>query len=433
MYDLCVIGSGWAGFNAALRAAELGAKVCLIEKDKLGGVCLNRGCIPTKALVNSAKLFSHLKELPSFGIEVKDYAINFEKIQEYKTKVVEKLSLGIEFHLKSKKVEFIKAEASLSSNDEIIANGQKIKAKNIIIATGSRPSELPSLKFDGKRIITSNEILELQSPPKTLLIVGGGAIGSEFAGIFSSIGTKVTVVELLERLLPLEDRDISQKIEILFKKKGINVLTQTRIEDCSLEGFEKILVCVGRTPNTENLGLEEVGIKTEKRRICVDKFLQTNIPNIYAIGDCVGKKMLAHVASYEAVVAAENIFSAKREVNYLAVPNCIFTDPEIGSVGISEEEAEKQGLPIKSSKFSFLSSGMAQILGQTDGFIKLIANANTHEVLGAAIIGPKATELIGILTLAIRKGLKVEEIYDTIFSHPTLSESIFEAVKGLKS
>lgn len=430
MFDLCVIGSGWAGFNAALRAAELGASVCLIEKDKLGGVCLNRGCIPTKALANSSKIFSHLKDASDFGIEVKDYSANFQKIQEYKTRVIEKLSSGILFHLKSKKVQIINAEARISSQNEIIAGEQKIQAKHIIIAAGSRPTELPILKFDGKRVISSDEILELNSVPRNLLIVGGGVIGCEFASIFSAIGTEVTIVELLDRLLPLEDKEISQKIETIFKKKGIKFNTQTNIENFPKEGFEKILVCVGRTPNTENLGLEDAGVKTEKKRICVNNFLETNIPNIYAIGDCVGRKMLAHVASYEAIVAAENIFSRKREVKYSAIPNCIFTDPEVASVGLSEEEALRQGLSIKTNKFNFLSSGMAHILGETEGFIKLIANAKTKEILGASIIGPKATELIAVLTLCIRKGLKLEDIYDTIFAHPTLSESIFEAVKG---
>ncbi len=433
MFDLCVIGSGWAGFSAALRAAELGAKVCLIEQDKLGGVCLNRGCIPTKALVNAAKIFSHLKEAPSFGIEIKDSAFNFGKIQEYKKSVVDKLSAGIAFQIKNKKIEFVKAKAKLTNKGEITADGQKINAKYIIIASGSRPAELASLKFDGVRILSSNEILELKSAPISLMIVGGGAIGCEFASIFSALGTEVTVVELMERLLPLEDKDISQKIEMLFKKKGIKVLTKTKIEDCPKEDFEKILVCVGRLPNTEDLGLEEVGIKKEKNRICVNDLLETSIPDIYAIGDCVGRKMLAHVASYEARLAAENIFSLKKKpVDYSAVPNCIFTDPEIASVGLSEEEASHLGLSVKVSKFSFLSSSMAHIMGEADGFIKLVADTETNKLAGASIIGPKATELIAILTLATRRGLTIEEIYDTIFAHPTLSESIFESLKGFE-
>ncbi len=432
MFDLCVIGSGWAGFNAALRAAELGAKVCLIEQDRLGGVCLNQGCIPTKALVNSSKTFSHLKKLSFFGIEAKDCHFSLAAAQGYKNQVVENLRAGIEFHLKNKKVEFIKAKAFLSAVDEVTADSQKIKAKYIIFATGSRPAELPALKFDGARIISSNEILELKTAPKNLLIVGGGAIGCEFASIFSALGTQVTIVELLERLLPLEDREVSQKIETVFKKKGVKVLTKTLIEDCLLDGFEKILVCVGRIPNTANLGLEELGIKIEKNRICVNNFLETDIANIFAVGDCVGRKMLAHIASYEAGVAAENIFSGRRKAaDYSAVPNCIFTDPEIGSVGLSEEEALGFGLPVKSSKFSFLASGMAHILAEADGFIKLISRTDNQELLGASIVGPKACELIAILTLAVRNKLKSEEVYDTIFAHPTLAEGIHEAAKGL--
>lgn len=433
MYDLCVIGSGWAGFNACLRATELGAKVALIEKDEIGGVCLNRGCIPTKTLVNSARIFREISHYQDFGIAVSEFCLHFNELQARKKKVIADLQKGIQFQLQRKKVEIIKGEAKILSADEISVGAETLKAKYIIIATGSRPAELPSLRFDQDNIISSNEILELTAIPKSLLIVGGGAIGCEFASIFSSLGTQVTILEVLERLLPAEDADISQKIETVFKKNGIKVLTMAKIEDQNLADFAKILVCVGRAFNTENLWEERLAIKREKNRIAVNEFLQTGVENIYAAGDCIGGKLLAHVAAYEGSLAAENIFGQRRQTDYIAIPNCTFTNPEIASVGLSEAAAMVEGREVRVSRFDFLASGMAHILEETDGFIKLICDKKSDDLLGAAIIGPKATELISVLTVAIRNRLKSKDLYGTIFAHPSLSEGIGEAAKGISS
>lgn len=433
MYDLCVIGSGWAGFNAALRAAELGAKVALIEKDEIGGTCLNRGCIPTKSLVNSARIIKEIIHYQNFGIEVKDFAVCFDKIQSRKKQVVSDLQKGILFQLSRQKVEIIKGEAKIIVPTIVEAGGNKLETKFIIIASGSRPAELASLKFDRQKIISSNEILELSSVPKSLLIIGGGAIGCEFASIFSSLGSQVTIIEVLDRLLPAEDEEISRKIEMVFKKNNIKVFTQAKVEDCPVQNFEKVLVCVGRALNTENLWNEEVAIKKENNCLAVNRFLQTNMENIYAVGDCIGGKLLAHVAAYEGTLAAENIFGKKIPADYTAIPSCTFTHPEVASVGLSEKAALESGREVKTAKFSFLASGMARILEETDGFIKLVADKKTDELLGASIIGPKATELISSLTIAIRNRLKAKDIYGTVFAHPSLSEGIFEAAKTLSA
>lgn len=433
MFDLCVIGSGWAGFNACLRAAELGARAALIEKDEIGGVCLNRGCIPTKTLVNSARIFRELKHYQDFGIAVEEFCLHFNELQIRKKKVIADLQKGILFQLQRQKIEIIKGQARIESANQIMVNAEKIEARFIIIATGSRPAELANLRFNQNNIISSNEILELTAIPKSLLIVGGGAIGCEFASIFSALGSQVTIVELLERLLPAEDADISKKIETVFKKNGIKVLTKSRIEDQKVQDFEKVLVCVGRAFNTENLWSASLPIKCEKNRIAVNEFLQTGADNIYAAGDCIGGKLLAHVAAYEGVLAAENIFGKPQAADYTAIPNCTFTHPEIGSVGLSEAEATAAGREIRVSRFDFLASGMAHILEETDGFIKLICDKKSDALLGASIIGPKATELISVLTLAIRNRLKSKDIYGTIFAHPSLSEGIHEAAKNIST
>lgn len=431
MYDLCVIGSGWAGFNASLRAAELGAKVALIESDEIGGTCLNRGCIPTKTLVNSCRLIKEISHYQNFGIEVKDFSVSFERIQERKKEVIIGLQKGITFQLNKQKVEIIQGTAKITGPNQIEVNGNKLEAKFIIIATGSRPAELPSLKFNQNNIISSNEILELTAAPKSLLIIGGGAIGCEFASIFSVLGTAVTIVEALDNLLPGEDKEISQKIETVFKKSGIKVFTKSKAESFKPKDFEKTLVCVGRAFNTENIWSDNLSIQKDRNRIVVNRFLQTAVENIYAVGDCIGGKLLAHVAAYEGSLAAENIFWKKIPVDYTAIPSCTFTNPEVASVGLNEQAAIAGGKEVKTSKFSFLASGMAHILEETDGFIKLVADKNTDDLLGASIIGPKATEMISSLTLAIRNRLKSKDIYGTVFAHPSLSEGIFEAAKNL--
>ncbi|MFH1655436.1 MAG: dihydrolipoyl dehydrogenase [Candidatus Omnitrophota bacterium] len=431
MHDICIIGAGWAGYSAAMRAKQLGLSVCLVEQSAVGGTCLNRGCIPTKVMVNSAKSFSQTKKLPNFGVELSGAKINFEKIQSRKNAIVDKLNKGMQLQLKTKGIDFVQGKAKIVSADEISVDSKSIKAKNIIISIGSKPTELPFLKFDQKKIVSSDEILDIKFIPESLLIVGGGVIGCEFASIFSSLGSKVTIVEILEHILPNEDKDIAKKLEVAFKKKGIKVLAKTDVKSVDLDKFEKILVCVGRIANTDLDGLEGVGINKDKKGISVSENLQTNIANIYAVGDCIGGHQLAHVAAYEGETAVENISGKKIQVDYSSVPNCIFTSPEVASVGSTEEQANIKGISYQVSKFDFLASSMAHILDETEGFVKIIVDSNSKEVIGASIIGPKATELISVFSLAIKSKLTISQIHDTIFAHPTLSEAIGEAARGI--
>lgn len=427
MYDLSIIGSGWAGFNAALTARELGLKVCLIEKAQIGGTCLNLGCIPTKTLIQSAKVYALVKKSQKFGLETLEPKLNFMKAQERKESIIQQLRQGMQLMLKG--IDFLNAEAQILSNTEIKAGNQIIKTKFILIATGSRPVELNQFKFDSKTIISSDDILNLKEFPDSLLIIGGGVIGCEFASLFSCLGTRVTIVEKMPQLLPGEDQGVAKKIEAIFKKKGIKVNTNTDATTLNLKDYDLILVCVGRTPKTEGLELEKIGVKLDKGRVAVNEYLQTDVSNIYAAGDCTGKLCLAHFAAYQGRIAAENIAGPNnpKKADNRNIPNCIFCDPEIASVGLREEEAKNKGIDINVNKFDFLGSGMARILDETDGFIKIISDTKTEEVLGASIIGPRATELIAILTLAVSSRLKISQIRNTIFAHPTLSESIYEA------
>lgn len=426
-YDLTIIGAGWAGFNAALKAKESGLKVALIEKGEIGGTCLNRGCIPTKTLIHSGKVLSLIKKAPVFGIDISNPAINFAKIQERKNRVIQQLQQGMQSMLKG--IDIIKGEANILSSEEIAVSDQTIKSKYILIATGSQPYELGILKFDARRIISSDELLEIKEVPAALLIVGGGVIGCEFAALFSALGAKVTLVEVKPQLLPGEDKEVSKKLESIFKKKGIIVKTNTDVSVLDNSQYDLILVCVGRTAHTQNLGLEKIGINVDRGKIITDESLRTNIPNIYAAGDCTAKIMLAHYAAYQGRIAVENMVNSGKRKDSTPIPNCIFTDPEIASVGLSEENAQSQGYAIQVYKFDFLGSGMARILDENEGFIKIISDTKTDIILGATIIGPKATELIGILTLAVSSGLKIKDIKETIFAHPTLSESIAETLR----
>ena len=429
MYDLAIIGAGWAGFNASLKARQSGLKVILIDKSLLGGTCLNLGCIPTKTLIQSAKVFSLVKKSSDFGINVPIPAVDFLKIQERKDKIIQQLRTGMQQMLKG--IDYLPGEARLVSNQEIRVSEKTISAKNILISTGSRPYELPQFKFDGKKILSSNEIISLKEIPGSLLIIGGGVIGCEFASLFSQLGTKVTIVEKMPQLLPGEDREIAKKIETIFKKKGIKVNTNTDALAFNTADFDLTLVCVGRKPQTESLGLEDLGVNLDKGRIIVDDYLNTNISNIYAAGDCCAKIMLAHFAAYQGVRVAFNLaYPDKRQVlTAHSIPSCIFTDPEIASIGLSEDKAMANGLSVAIHKFDFRALGMARILDESEGFIKIVADKNSGIVLGATIIGPKATELIGILTLAVANSLTIKNLRQTIFAHPTLSEAITEALE----
>ena len=427
MYDLAIIGAGWAGFNAALRAKELGLKVCLIDSDQIGGTCLNRGCIPTKALISCAKVFSLAKKSSAFGIELDNLSVNFATIQERKDKIVRQLSAGMQSKLSG--IDFIKSRAKIISAREIKIDGPIINSKFILIATGSHPVQLPELKFDQKKIISSDEALVLSEIPPSLLIIGGGVIGCEFASLFSILGSQVTIAEKMPLLLPAEDREIARKIEVIFKKKGIKVITGADISAFNLENYSKVLVCVGRAPSLQGLGLEDIGVELKNNRIAVDEYLKSSLDNIYAAGDCTGQVMLAHYAAYQGVKTVDNMFSANRQkADNLIVPSCIFTEPQIASVGIKESDALAGGSQIKVHKFDFRASAMAQIIDETEGFIKIITKQETGQIIGASIIGPLASELIATLVVAISCRLTASEVGAMIFAHPTLSEALHETL-----
>ena len=427
MYDLTIVGAGWAGFNAALRAKELGLKVCLIDAYQIGGTCLNHGCIPTKALISCAKQFSLAKKSSRFGIELDNLRLNFAAIQEKKDKIIMLLRQGMQSRLSG--IDFINTRAQIISTQEVKVDSRTLNSKFMLIATGSQPCDLPELKFDRKKIISSDEAMVLSEIPQSLLVVGGGVIGCEFASLFSMLGTEVTLAEKMPWLLPTEDREIVRKLEVIFKKSGIKVVTSADISTFNLDNYSKILVCVGRTPNTKGLGLEDLGVELKNNRIVVDDYLKSNQDNIYAAGDCTAKVMLAHYAAYQGVTAVQNIVSRQsQKADNLIVPACIFTDPQIASVGLNQADAEKAGLKIKVYKLDFRANALAQIIDEVEGFVKIISNQENNKIIGASIIGPQATELISSLSVAISAGLTVDQVRKIIFAHPTLSESIRESL-----
>ncbi|MCX5696139.1 MAG: dihydrolipoyl dehydrogenase [Candidatus Omnitrophica bacterium] len=429
MYDLAIIGAGWAGFNASLKAKQLGLKCALVDRSEIGGTCLNLGCIPTKTLIQSAKVFNLIKKSSAFGINTPEPALDFSKIQDRKDKLIQQLRSGMRSRLSG--IDFIASPAQIISPQEIKVSSGTLQAKNILIASGSRPYELAQFKFDSQKVLSSDEILSLKKIPGTLLIIGGGVIGCEFASLFSILGSKVTIVEKMPQLLPEEDKEVAKKIETQFKKKGIKVNTNTDDLTFNPADFDTLLVCVGRTPQTQSLGLEKLGIGLDKGRVIVDDYLRTNIKNIYAAGDCASKIMLAHFAGYQGILAVQNLAdpaNAKPD-DLTSVPACIFTEPEIGSIGLNEDKAESKGIDIDIHRFDFLGSGMARIMDETEGFLKIISEKKSGMVIGASIIGPKATELIGIMTLAVRNSLTVKNLRQTLFAHPTLCETITEALR----
>ncbi len=444
-YDLAIIGSGPCGYVAAIRAAQLGMKVSVFEKDKVGGVCLNWGCIPTKALSASSKALYNIKRSSEFGIDVKDFSLDFKKVYERKNKIVEKLSSGVEMLMKAKKIHLIKEKATLKDNTHILSGDKTIESKFILIATGSIPFQIPNIPFDGAQILSSSDILSLQKVPKSLIIIGGGVIGCEFASIFKNFGTEITIVEMMDSLLPNEDREVSKKLETIFKKGGINIFTGKKVEnvekkdglvkvnlsDGNIISSENVLVCVGRSPNTKDLGIEEIGIECNKGWIKVDSSFRTNIKNIYAAGDVKGGVLLAHVSSREGIVAVEKMCRKNTKIDYNVIPSCIFTNPEIASVGLNESAAKSRGLDVKARKFPFSAIGKSHVLGETEGFVKLVVNNKNDKILGAQIIGPHATELIAEFSPCIQFGITSEKLASVIHAHPTLSEAIQEAVESI--
>ncbi|SCY38274.1 dihydrolipoyl dehydrogenase [Alkaliphilus peptidifermentans] len=452
-YNIIVIGGGPGGYYAAIRAAQLGAKVALVEKENLGGTCLNWGCIPTKALYRTAEVINTIKDAESYGIEVSKFKVNIDRIQERKNSIITQLTDGITKLMKGNKIAVYKGAGLLKDKNTVsIDTGEDkiidIKGNNIIIATGSKEwiPPIPGVSLEG--ILSSSELLNLKEIPEKLTIIGGGVIGIEFASIFNSFGSQVTIIELLPNILNRMDIDIVKRFEASLRKKGIKILKETKVTKIEKEDdryivyssgkkgdvvieSDKVLISIGRIPKTDNLNLQEIGVEMEAGRIKVDSSFETSIPGIYAIGDVLGENMLAHVASHQGVSAVEAILNYNNTKQHSAVPSCIFSFPEISSVGITEGEAKDKGLNYRTSKVNFASNGKALTLGETEGFIKVIANDN-NEVIGVHIMGPHASDLIPEGTLAISRKLKIEDIINTIHAHPTLAEAFYEAVLGLE-
>ena len=444
-FDLIVIGAGPGGYTAAICAAQLGGKVAIIEKGDLGGTCLNKGCIPTKSLIASIHILDCIRKAKEFGIVIEKEKIDFANVIARKERIVKQLRNGVNYLLKSYGIEVIKGNAYFISSSEVKVKDEIFRFKKCIIATGSIPSAIPGIEIDGENIMTSDELLEIKEIPFSLLIIGGGVIGLEFACIFQSLGTKVTIVEVLPYILPDEDREISQTLERILKKKGIDIKTNTTVREINyadkgleivLESsnglsrllVEKVLVATGRRPCIEGLGLENAGIVCENNKIIVNKKMETNIKNIYAIGDVIGAPFLAHKAYAEAMVAAKNAMGGETIIDYKAIPRCIFTIPEVASVGLTEEQAKEKGYKIKIGKFPFMANGKAVTLGEINGFVKVIVDRDSDIILGIHILGVQATEMITQAALAIDLECTTEKLIRIIYPHPTLSETIFQAV-----
>ncbi|AEG59928.1 dihydrolipoyl dehydrogenase [Desulforamulus ruminis] len=449
-YNAVVIGGGPGGYVAAIRIAQLGGKVALVEKDQLGGTCLNRGCIPTKSLIAAVDKLKGVEEAAAFGIAVNQPVVDFNKVQGRKEEVVEKLVSGIQFLLNKNKVDFFKGAAKIKAPGvvEVAGDGETkvLQCENMVIATGSSPALIKSLGYNGTSIITSEEALQLQEIPKSLLIIGAGVIGCEFAHIYGSLGTEITMVEAAPSILSLQDKDISRRMQTIFKKKKVTIKTngcikkitevdggiQAELENGERLTAEKALISIGRVLNTHNLGLSKAGVALgEKGQILVNDQMQTNIKGIYAIGDVVMKYQLAHVASAQGVIAAENIMGKEAVMDYRAVPSCVFTSPEIASVGMTEQQVKDKGLPVKTGKFNFMANGKALSMGEGDGFVKVVTHAETDRILGVHIIGPHASDLIAEATLAVQKGLTAKELAGVIHAHPTLAEALMEAAENV--
>jgi dihydrolipoamide dehydrogenase len=451
--DVVIIGGGPGGYVAAIKAAHLGLKAVLVEKDKLGGVCLNRGCIPTKALVSTAELLNHLQKAGEFGIQVKDYSIDFPAIMKRKDLITRRLSSGVEQLMKANQVRVVKGEGQIVEPGKVEITdtaGEKevIKTKNIIIATGSKVMRLPIPGIDSEGVITSDEALSLSELPSKMIIIGGGVVGIEFAGIFKALGVEVTVVEMLPRILLPIDEEIARRLTMSLKRKGIEIFTDCKVKEIkenrqNLEVLvsttdgekklktEKALLAAGRVPELGNIDVQRLGIELDKGAIKVDEKMRTNIPGIYAVGDVVGKIMLAHVASREGIVAVENISGKEVLMDYKVVPNCVFSMPEVASVGLTEEEARKENDNIKVSKFPFMANGKALSMGETEGMVKIIADGDTLKLLGLHILGAHASDLIAEGALALSMEATAEEIVNTIHAHPTLAEAIAETAEGI--
>ena len=445
-YDIIVIGSGPGGYVAAIRASQLGKKTAIVERAEAGGVCLNWGCIPTKALLKSAQVYTYCKNAAHYGLELAgEVRPDLEKIVARSRGVAETMSKGVAFLLKKNNIDLIQGFGRLKGDGRVDVDGTEYEADHIILATGARPREMPFMPIDGKHVISSREALTLTELPETMIVVGTGAIGSEFASLYASLGTKVTVIEYLPRMLPLEDEEVSKTMERSFRKLRATVLTSTTVKsvkvnadgkcEVEIEGkkgteiltADVVLSAVGIKSNIERIGLEELGIRVERDKIVVDRFYRTDAQGVYAIGDIVGGPALAHVASAEAICCVEAICGLNPSpVDYSTVPSCVFTTPEVASVGLTEQQAREQGLAYKVERFPFTASGKATAAGDRDGFVKLIFGED-DKLLGAHLVGANVTEMIAEPTLAKALGATAHRIARTIHAHPTMNEGVMEA------
>jgi dihydrolipoamide dehydrogenase len=458
-YDLVILGGGTGGYVAAIRAAQLGLKTAVVEKGKLGGTCLHAGCIPSKALLRSAEVYAQTKESETFGVLASDVKLDFVKVQERKRKIVEQLHKGVQGLMKKGKIDVYEGtgrilgpsifspmpgtiSVEMNNGDE----NEMLVPKNVIIATGSRPRTLPGLDIDGELVITSDEALQLEALPKSIIIVGGGVIGIEWASMLNDFGVEVTVLEYADRILPTEDRDVSKEVEKVLKQRGIQIVTGAKVLPETLEKgkdvtikaehkgeqkaftAEKMLVSVGRQANVEGIGLENTDIIVEKGFIQTNEFYQTKESHIYAIGDVIGGLQLAHVASHEGIVAVEHIAGqAPSPIDYTMISKCVYSHPEVASVGLTEDEAKEKGFNVKVGKFPFKAIGKALVFGEAEGFVKIVADKNTNDLLGVHMVGPHVTDMISEAGLARVLDATPWEVAHTIHPHPTLSEAMAEA------
>ena len=450
MFDVVVIGGGPGGYTAAAKVNALGGRVALVEKEALGGTCLNRGCIPTKTLLKSTEVLETVKKAKDFGVEVSPLEISLEKLLDRKKAIIKRLNTGIEFLMKSNNVTVFRGEGKITGTDEVTVYGSSepiiLNTRNIILASGSQPTSIPGLEPDGQRILNSEHALMLSSIPSSLLIIGGGAIGVEFASIYHKLGAKVTLVEGMDRILPFADEEVSNSLKQLMMREKISILTESNVkgiikseEDLKVNvdtpkgsqeiQVDKVLVAVGRRPNYENLGLEKIGVQVEKGKIIVNAQMETSVPHVYAIGDVTGGILLAHVASAEGTLAAINAMGGQKDIDYKVVPSCIYTLPELACVGMTEQQAHDQGIKMVIGKSQFTGSGKALAMGENKGMVKIIAEAKSGKILGVHILGPQATSLISEAALAIKLGATVEDIADTIHAHPSLPETLMEAAE----
>ena len=458
-YDLVILGGGTGGYVAAIRASQLGLKTAIVEKGKLGGTCLHKGCIPSKALLRSAEVYATAKHSEDFGVSISDVTFDFGKVQKRKHKIVDQLHKGVQHLMKQGKIDVYEGlgrilgpsifspmpgTISVEMNDG--SENEMLIPKNVIVATGSRPRTLPGLEIDGQFVISSDEALELESLPSSIIIVGGGVIGIEWASLLSDFGVDVTVIEYADRIIPTEDKEVSKEMQRLMKKKGVKLITGAKVLaetlvkgenvmiSAEIKGSqktfeaEKLLVSVGRQANVEGIGIENTDIQIEKGSVVTNEFFQTKESHIYAIGDVIGGLQLAHVASHEGIIAVEHIAGLSPEpMDYNLVSKCIYSNPEVSSVGLTEDQAKDKGFKVKVGKFSFRAIGKALVYGESDGFVKIIADEETNDVLGVHMIGPHVTDMISEAGLAMVLDATPWEIAHTIHPHPTLSEAIGEA------